>query len=109
MWTGDELGARLKGGNYDRKRSNQIYKLSNTVVSKRNELLTLVCEILGNEWYMTPWCDGCSYALANDKENLFVSVETYRFANPTSYALKTFVDGRNTYFFDKYGNLVSTY
>ena len=87
----------------------KIYELSNVVISKRNELLTKVCEILGDDWYMTPWCGGCSYALANDKENLLVSVETYRFANPTSYALKALIDGSNSYFFDKYGNLACTY
>lgn len=87
----------------------KIYELSNTVVSKRNELLTQICKILGDNWYMTPWCGGCSYALANDKENLLVSVETYRFANPTSYALKALIDGSNSYFFDKYGSLVDAY
>ena len=88
---------------------DKIHELSNTVVSKRNELLTLICEVLGDDWYMTPWCGGCSYALANDKENLLVSVETYRFANPTSYALKALVDGSKAYLFDKYGNLIITH
>lgn len=87
----------------------KIYELSNTVVSKRNELLTLICEILGNDWYMTTWCGGNSYALANDKENLLISVVTYRFANPTSYALKALVNNTQSYFFDKYGNLVDMY
>lgn len=105
------------------KQFDEIKRLNNEVHSSRNELLQSLCEALSehdeHEYYMYKTLEGSNAwtIIAEDtigKDNYIkIDVETFRFSNPTSFAIKTLIiwdlkERRYTFHhFDWYGNRLS--
>lgn len=90
------------------KQLEEIKALSNTVIEKRKYVLISLCEILGDDWYVIQEGRTSSQALVNEKTHEVLFIKTYRFANPTAYAIKDIFNHSEKifYHFDYYGNLI---
>lgn len=100
------------------KQFEEIKRINNTVNQSRDYVIELLCDVLSaeseNEFYMYRYCGRANSwvvkANASTDKEIKIEVETFRFANPTSYAIKALYihdcsDHTNTFhFFDWYGN-----